>query len=52
MGGVHSTLMPEEARQHADSVVIGYAYKTFPRALIDLREGRLRDVYREPNPSL
>ena len=52
MGGVHSTLMPEEARQHADSVVIVYAYKTFPRALIDLREGRLRDVYREPNPSL
>ena len=51
MGGVHSTLMPEEAKQHADSVVIGYAYKTFPQALVDLQKGQLQEFYREDNPS-
>ena len=39
--------MPEEAKQHADSVVIGYAYKTFPQALIDWKNGQLKEFYRE-----
>ena len=50
IGGVHATLMPEEAKQHADSVVIGYAYKTFPQALIDWKNGQLKEFYREENP--
>jgi radical SAM superfamily enzyme YgiQ (UPF0313 family) len=50
IGGVHATLMPEEAKQHADSVVIGYAYKTFPKALLDFKKGDLKGYYHEDNP--
>lgn len=52
IGGVHATLMPEEAKQHADSVVIGFAYKTFPRALKDWKNGKLKDYYEEKNVCL
>jgi radical SAM superfamily enzyme YgiQ (UPF0313 family) len=50
MGGVHTTLMPEEAQQHADSVVVGYAYKTFPQALMDWEKGALKAYYKDDNP--
>jgi len=50
MGGVHATLMPEEAKQHADSVVTGYAYRTFPQALMDWRNGTLKEYYKDDNP--
>jgi len=50
MGGVHATLMPEEAQQHADSVVVGHAYRTFPQALMDWQGGRLRGYYKDNNP--
>lgn len=47
MGGVHPSLMPEEAAQHADSVFTGLAEETFPQALADLAAGRLRARYDE-----
>jgi len=50
IGGVHATLMPEEAKQHADSVVIGHAYKSFPQALRDWMKGQLQDFYEDKNP--
>lgn len=50
IGGVHATLMPEEAKLHADSVVVGHAYKTFPQALIDWTKGDLKSFYKENNP--
>jgi radical SAM superfamily enzyme YgiQ (UPF0313 family) len=50
IGGVHATLMPEEAKQHADSVVIGHAYKTFPQALRDWNNGGLKEYYQDNNP--
>lgn len=53
MGGVHPTLMPEEAMEHADSVITGLGEDNFPRALFDFRDGRLRPVYRqEPGTSI
>lgn len=51
MGGVHSTLMPEEAKQHADSVVVGHAYRTFPQALRNWKNGVLQEYYKDDNPS-
>ena len=45
LGGVHPTLMPEEAARHADCVVTGYAEDTFPQLLRDARDGRLRARY-------
>ncbi|MBF0595513.1 MAG: radical SAM protein [Candidatus Omnitrophica bacterium] len=50
LGGVHSTLMPEEAKQHADAVVIGHAYRTFPQALRDWKSDALKEFYRDENP--
>src|SRR5437016_3907085 len=44
-GGVHATLLPDEAAQHADAVVIGYAEESWPRLLRDFAAGRLQKRY-------
>ena len=51
IGGVHPTLLPEEAMQHADSVVVGYAEESWPQLLRDFVAGRLRRRY-DQNPNL
>lgn len=45
LGGVHPTLMPGEAARHADSVVVGYAERTWPQLLHDFTAGRMRERY-------
>jgi len=51
LGGPHPTLNPEEAAQHADSVVIGFAEETWPQLLSDLVEtGRMQPLYRQEGP--
>jgi radical SAM superfamily enzyme YgiQ (UPF0313 family) len=45
LGGLHVTALPEEARAHADAIVIGEAEGVWPRVVDDLRRGRLRQVY-------
>jgi radical SAM superfamily enzyme YgiQ (UPF0313 family) len=45
LGGVHPTLMPEEAMQHADAVVVGYAEESWPQLLRDFVGGKLRPRY-------
>src|ERR671925_333729 len=53
MGGFHPTLVPEEASEYAESIVIGEAEGLWPQVIDDFRNGRLRAVYRQPNrPSL
>jgi radical SAM superfamily enzyme YgiQ (UPF0313 family) len=44
-GGVHATLLPEEAARHADAVVIGYAEESWPRLLRDFAAGQLKSRY-------
>ena len=39
LGGPHVTLLPEEARQHADVIFVGEAETTWPRFLRDFEEG-------------
>ena len=46
MGGVHATLMPDEAARHADSIQIGPGFETFPQMLRDYKAGNLQKVYR------
>ena len=48
LGGYHVTVMPDEALSHADSVVIGYAEKSFPLLLRDFTLGALKKIYSEP----
>jgi len=52
LGGVHPTLLPDEAREHCDSVVVGEAEGVWEQLLVDAQEGRLQAVYHKPYPSL
>jgi radical SAM superfamily enzyme YgiQ (UPF0313 family) len=45
LGGVHPTMLPDEAAQHADSVLTGFAEQTFPQLCRDLVQGRLKPRY-------
>jgi len=45
LGGPHITLMPDEAQQHADAVVTGYAEQTWPQLLRDFNKGKMKARY-------
>ncbi len=47
LGGPHVTLLPDEAQQHADSIVVGYAEEEWPRLLRDFVDGTLRPRYQQ-----
>jgi radical SAM superfamily enzyme YgiQ (UPF0313 family) len=49
-GGYHPTALPYEAKQHADSVVVGEAEGTWPQLLIDFENGKLKPFYYQINP--
>lgn len=46
LGGLHVTLLPEEASAHADAICIGEAEGLMEQAMADFMEGRLQKVYR------
>lgn len=46
MGGFHPTLVPDEAVEYAESIVIGEAESLWPQLVEDFRAGRLKRVYR------
>jgi len=46
LGGVHPTVLPEEAEKHADSVVIGFGEETWPQLLRDFQRGTMKRHYR------
>lgn len=53
MGGVHVSMEPEEAKEHADTIIIGEAEETWPQFINDFRNGIRKRVYRaEKRPSL
>jgi radical SAM superfamily enzyme YgiQ (UPF0313 family) len=45
LGGVHPSMCPEEAAQHADSVVIGEADRLWPELLLDFAHGKMKSRY-------
>ena len=45
MGGVHPTLMPDEALIHADVVMAGFSEQTFPEMLADFQNKNLNRLY-------
>ncbi len=47
MGGFHPTLVPEEASEYAESIVIGEAEGLWPTVLSDFAAGRLQRAYRQ-----
>jgi radical SAM superfamily enzyme YgiQ (UPF0313 family) len=53
LGGIHPTVLPEEASQHADAVVVGEAEGLWPRLIEDFKANRLQVLYRQSErPSL
>jgi radical SAM superfamily enzyme YgiQ (UPF0313 family) len=50
MGGYHPTLLPDEAAQYADAIVIGDAEAIWPKIVADARAGKLQRIYQStPN---
>jgi radical SAM superfamily enzyme YgiQ (UPF0313 family) len=45
LGGPHVTLIPDDAAQHADSIVVGYAEDTWPQLLRDFSAGAMLPRY-------
>ncbi|PKN90853.1 MAG: methylase [Chloroflexi bacterium HGW-Chloroflexi-6] len=46
LGGMHVTLLPEEAAQHADAIFVSDAESLWRQVLEDARHGQLKPVYR------
>lgn len=46
LGGLHASSLPEEAKQHCSSVVVGEGEPLWPRVLDDFERGCLRPFYR------
>ncbi len=45
-GGYHTSLMPDEAQQHADACILGYAETTWPQLLRDFQNKQLKTTYK------
>src|SRR4030066_522178 len=45
MGGVHASMLPQEALSHVDAVVIGEAEEVWPHLIEDLRRGQMKRIY-------
>jgi radical SAM superfamily enzyme YgiQ (UPF0313 family) len=45
MGGIHTSFMPEEAMEHADSIVTGEAEGVWEKVLNDFKSGNLQGKY-------
>jgi radical SAM superfamily enzyme YgiQ (UPF0313 family) len=54
MGGIHVSMLPDEALQHCDSVVVGEAEELWPLVIQQFERNRLQRIYRHAHgfPSL
>jgi radical SAM superfamily enzyme YgiQ (UPF0313 family) len=46
LGGIHASMLPDEALQYADTVVSGEAETVWARVIADFEAGRLQKIYR------
>src|SRR4030043_916561 len=52
LGGIHPTILPQEAIQHADAVVIGEAEGCWTDVINDFKKENLQKFYHVPEPDL
>jgi radical SAM superfamily enzyme YgiQ (UPF0313 family) len=52
LGGIHPSVLPDEAAQYADSVVVGEAEGLWPQVLHDVEHNELKQFYRNSQPDL
>ena len=50
LGGIHVSLLPDEASRHADAIAVGYAETLWPQMLRDWAAGRLKPRYEHRGP--
>ena len=50
LGGWHPSALPDEAKQHANSVVIGEAEELWPQLLKDAEKGKIKQIYSQKKP--
>lgn len=50
IGGAHPSALPEEAKQHVDSVVIGEAELSWQKLLTDFENGNIKPIYTIDKP--
>lgn len=51
-GGIHPTVLPEEAIKHCDSVIVGEAEGAWEMLLEDYLKGELKPIYKNLRPDL
>ncbi len=52
IGGMHATILPEEVKQHADSVVVGEVEDLWEQILDDLENKNLKKFYKKEHPDI
>ena len=50
LGGWHPSALPNEAKEHADSVVIGEGEDSWPKLLKDFEKGNMKPFYKQTSP--
>lgn len=45
LGGLHVSLLPDEAQAHADAIVVSGAEEAWPQLVADFRRGRMKNRY-------
>ncbi|GAX60252.1 Fe-S oxidoreductase [Candidatus Scalindua japonica] len=49
LGGIHPTMLADEALEHADSIIIGEAENVWPEFIEDFKNNRLKNIYQSTN---
>lgn len=52
LGGIHPSVLPDEAAEFADAVVVGEAEGLWPEVLHDTQRNQLKKVYRNSQPDI
>ena len=51
LSGAHPSAVPQEAQQHADSIIIGNAEQLWPHITLDLENHKLQQIYTQKKSS-
>ena len=52
IGGIHASMLPQEALQYVDAVVVGEAEEIWQQVIHDFENNRLQEIYRPKLPSI
>ena len=52
LGGIHASMLPGEALEHVDTVVIGEAEEVWTKVIADFEAGKVQTTYRAEWPEL